>query len=149
MSSEILLSHWLILWHIFSIRKVLVSHLILPVLLSLLVRSNSFICIDFLKVDKRSFVSSFVGVRVMSKLKVSFSQFILNILGQSWLLHSTFIGLTESWLINRIFEKLISLSNFKMTLLYLVSYLVVFILLFVNYIKASVVVVRERLGREF
>ena len=36
-----------------------------------------------------------------------------------------------------------------MTLLYLVSYLVVFILLFVNYIKASVVVVREGLGREF
>lgn len=36
-----------------------------------------------------------------------------------------------------------------MTLLYLVSYLVVFILLFVNYIKASVVVVREGLDWEF
>ena len=65
------------------------------------------------------------------------------------MLKATFIKLTESRLINGVFEELIPLSYLKMTLFDLVGNLLVFILLFVNNFKAIVMMMRKRLSREF
>ena len=76
---KVLLSHALIHWHVLSINKVLSSHLLHSLQLSLLVTPSG-MRIQLLLVHERLLVGCLIVNLFSSKLEVSFSKFVLSFL---------------------------------------------------------------------